>query len=926
MILNPGSVFAHYEIESRIGVGGMGEVYSARDTKLGRHVALKLLTGDFTSDRDRLRRFEQEARATSALNHPNILTIYEIGKFNSSRYIAAELVDGMTLRQFIARGRPKLIETLDIAIQITAALSAAHANGIVHRDIKPENVMVRTDGLVKVLDFGLAKLTEPQKQTPVGPEASTVTNIHTDPGSVIGTIAYMSPEQLRVQDVDSRTDLWSLGVVLYEMIAGHPPFDQPTKSDLIVAILEREPASLTLYSADAAPEVQRLVRKTLRKNRTERYSSARDVSDDLKRIRNNLAVGIDNLPTLGLGVVNESPAAGFASRVVETDEQREQTRPISTAPPTSSADLILNTIKNHRSGVVLAMLVILAFVAGLIWLTNRGKPSPSEISFRKISSSSGLREAALSPDSKYVATVVGDAGKQSILVRQIATSSDVRVAPEIDERYRGLTFSRDGNYLYFLKHEADASDLFQVPTLGGNARKLISNVSTPISISPDGRQLAFVRKKKNEEPALMIANADGSGEAKVQATLSSAVFGTSPDLNNGPAWSPDGKTIACPISSVGEPFHMDIAAVTVSNGSVHIMNARPWYLIGQVAWLSDGSELLMNAELEPPPASTFQLWRLSNSNGEARRITNDAGFYRSVSLNEGSNTLLTTQRYRVSNIWMVSLDNVAQSEQLANSRDKATGGLTWTRAGRIVHASAETGNQDIWSMDEQGRNSTRLSFNDYTEADPVVSSDGRYIVYVGYKQGRGHIWRMNADGTDQRQITNGKAEDSPDISPDGKWIVYHCEESSTDHLCKIPIEGGPPTKLTTETSIQPNISPDGNWLAYFSTDDEENSPWRLTIISMNGKEPSKIFALPAQVCSQCFGPRWTPDSRAVGYIRTTSGVSNIWIQALDESSPKPATNFSDSQIYGFAWSPDGKKLACVRGTASRDLVLISNFR
>jgi eukaryotic-like serine/threonine-protein kinase len=924
MILNPGSVFAHYKIESRIGVGGMGEVYSARDTKLGRHVALKLLTGDFTTDRDRLRRFEQEARATSALNHPNILTIYEIGQFNSSHYIAAELVDGMTLRQFIVRGRPKLIETLDIAIQIAAALSAAHANGIVHRDIKPENVMVRTDGLVKVLDFGLAKLTEPQKQTPVGPEASTVTNIHTDPGAVIGTIAYMSPEQLRVQDIDCRTDLWSLGVVIYEMIAGHPPFDQPTKSDLIVAILEREPASLTLYSADAAPEVQRIVRRTLRKNRSERYSSARDLSDDLKWIRNNL--GIDNLPTLGLAEVRESPAAGFASRVVETDEQREQTRPISTAPPTSSADLILNTIKNHRSGVVLTMLAILALVAVMLWLTNRGKERPSEITFRKISSSSGLREAALSPDGKYVAAVVGDAGKQSILVRQIATSSDVRVAPEIEERYRGLIFSRDGNYLYYLKHEANGSDLFQVPTLGGNARKLISNVSTPISISPDGRQLAFVRKKKNKVPALIVANADGSGETEIHAKLDSSVFSTSVDLNNGPAWSPDGRTIASPISSVGEPYHMDIAAVTVSDGSVRVMNSRPWYLIGQVAWMADGNELVMNAEPDAPPASTFQLWRLSNSTGEARRITNDAGFYRSVSLNESSNMLLTTQSYQVSNIWIVPLHDPASSEQLSNSRDKATGGLTWTRDGKIVHASAETGNQDIWSIDSEGRHATRLSFNEYTEAEPVVSPDGRYVVYVGYKQGTGHIWRMNADGTDQRQLTNGYAEDSPDCSPDGRWIVYHCEETLMDNLCKLPIEGGSPTKLTNQPSIQPSISPDGNWLAYFSTEDEENSPWRLTIISMNGKEPSKSFPIPAQVCTQCFGPRWTSDGRAIGYIHTSAGLSNIWIQPLDESSPKPVTNFSDSQIYAFAWSPDGKKLACVRGTGSRDLVLITNFR
>ena len=321
MTLQPGAHFGHYAVNRRIGAGGMGEVYSARDEILGRQVALKLLTGDLTSDRDRLRRFEQEARATSALNHPNILTIYEIGKTDSLNYIASELVDGMTLRELLARGRPHLIETLDIAIQVTAALSAAHANGIVHRDIKPENVMVRKDGLVKVLDFGFAKLTAPQMESSALPDASTAANILTDPGAIIGTVAYMSPEQLRVQDIDSRTDIWSVGVVLYEMIAGHAPFDQPTKSDLIVAILEHEPALLTLYSADAPPEIQSIIMKTLRKRREERYSSARELSEDLIRSRNALAK-FENLTTLNLG---HGPSTGPHSKAIDTNERTQTT-------------------------------------------------------------------------------------------------------------------------------------------------------------------------------------------------------------------------------------------------------------------------------------------------------------------------------------------------------------------------------------------------------------------------------------------------------------------------------------------------------------------------------------------------------------------------------------------------------------------------
>lgn len=229
-------------------------------------------------------------------------------------------------------------------------------------------------------------------------------------------------------------------------------------------------------------------------------------------------------------------------------------------------------------------------------------------------------------------------------------------------------------------------------------------------------------------------------------------------------------------------------------------------------------------------------------------------------------------------------------------------------------------------MDAKGGGAKRLTFNEYTEAEPVVSADGRYIFFVGYKQGLGHIWRINADGTDQRQLTNGDVEDSPDSSPDNTWVVYHCEESSADNLCKIPVDGGTPTKLTVRQSIKPSISPDGKHVAYFSTDDQESSTWQLTITPLAGVGTTRAFDIPATVCIQCFGPRWTPDGQAVSYIDTRSGVSNIWIQALDETPPRPLTSFSESQIYAFAWSPDGKKLACVRGTTMRDVILVTNFR
>jgi eukaryotic-like serine/threonine-protein kinase len=283
-----GQQVSHYKVVSSLGVGGMGEVYLAEDQRLGRRIALKLLPAQFTTDAERVRRFEQEARAASALNHPNIVTIYEIGRVDSTHFIATEFIDGETLREYVAGRTMKLNEVLDIGIQIASALAAAHADGIVHRDIKPENVMLRRDGIVKVLDFGLAKLAS-QQVPAVDPEGQTRSMVETNPGVLMGTVRYMSPEQARGQEVDAGTDIWSLGVVLYEMVTGRAPFEGETPSHVIVSILERELSPLASCS-EVPVELERIVSKALRKERPERYQTASDLALDLKSLKQELEV------------------------------------------------------------------------------------------------------------------------------------------------------------------------------------------------------------------------------------------------------------------------------------------------------------------------------------------------------------------------------------------------------------------------------------------------------------------------------------------------------------------------------------------------------------------------------------------------------------------------------------------------------------
>jgi predicted Ser/Thr protein kinase len=279
-----------YSLISLLGVGGMGEVYLAEDTRLGRKVSIKTLPSEFTNDKERLRRFHHEARAASALNHPNLLTIHEIGSEAGAHFIAAEYIDGETLRQTLKRGKMKVDEALDVAQQAAFALTAAHREGIVHRDIKPENIMVRHDGIVKVLDFGLAKLLEDHERDMIDHEADTRALVLTDPGKVLGTPQYMSPEQARGQDLDARTDIWSLGVVLYEMVAGRPPFRGETKSHTVVSILEAEPPPLSALAPEAPTELQRIVRKALTKDPDSRYQTARDLMIDLKNLRRELDI------------------------------------------------------------------------------------------------------------------------------------------------------------------------------------------------------------------------------------------------------------------------------------------------------------------------------------------------------------------------------------------------------------------------------------------------------------------------------------------------------------------------------------------------------------------------------------------------------------------------------------------------------------
>ncbi|OLE55574.1 MAG: hypothetical protein AUG51_02550 [Acidobacteria bacterium 13_1_20CM_3_53_8] len=502
MSVMEGTKLGRYEVVQKLGAGGMGEVYLVQDTRLRRPAALKLLPAKFTEDEGRLRRFEQEACAASALNHPNIITIHEVGEADSIHFLAMEFVDGETLRARMKRGGMTLREALNVAVQVAEALTAAHEAGIVHRDVKPENIMLRKDGYVKVLDFGLAKLAE-QRGEVVDTQAPTLAKIETDPGTVMGTMQYMSPEQARGKEVDARTDIFSLGVVLYEMVAGRAPFEGETRSDLLVALLSQEPSHLSSFVEEVPAELERIVRKALRKDRDERYQTVKDMALDLKSLRRELEVGAELERSLAPGATRGgrfSTASGriTASTALDSAERTEQgvQQQTSSIQPGASA-------KRRRVvwiASVLALLIFAGVAFGLykFWGARKSKGQFAEslhnVKVTKLTNNGNAKTAAISPDGKYIVYAMDEGGKQSLWLRQVTVASNIRLIPLADISYVGLDFSSDSNFIYYAAYNGrEPAAVYKIPVIGGPPTKVAGDVRTFISISPDGKRIVTAK-------------------------------------------------------------------------------------------------------------------------------------------------------------------------------------------------------------------------------------------------------------------------------------------------------------------------------------------------------------------------------------------------------------------------------------------------
>jgi serine/threonine protein kinase len=929
--LTPGYTIASYQVISFITRGGMGEVYLAEDKRLGRKVALKRLPSTFTSNDDRLRRFEQEARAASALNHPNIITIYEIRQAAGSHIIVTEYVEGETLRQRLVRAPLTLSETLNIAIQIADALVAAHKAGIIHRDIKPENIMLRPDGYVKVLDFGLAKLSE-QASPAVAAEAPTI-QVRTGSGIVIGTAGYMSPEQARGLSVDHRSDIFSLGAVIYEMLARRKPFEGETPSDTLASILKTEPAPLARVAPGVPPELVRIVNKSLRKDREERYQVVKDLWLDLKALKQEL----EFQDKLDASVGSEASANGTTVMPV-VDATAAMSGPrhtLSGSAISNISESISIEIKRHKIGAALALLAVV-FIVGVAsfgvykWL-HREPPMERfwDTRLSRLTNSGNAIDATISPDGKYIVYVLSDRSSQSLYIRQVSTANDKLIVPPARVGFYGITFSPDGNDIYYiLKVNLDEGTLYRIPALGGAPVKVLDKIDAPVSFSPDGKQFVLVRSNYPSvgETALVIANIDGSGERNLVIKKNPERF--APIFFTGPSWSPDGKLIAASVITVGGRSR--VKTFSVEDGSERELTTETWLYSARVQWLQDMSGVLVVAGDTPISA---MIWHISYPDGRVRRVTNDLNAYRAMGLTQDGKKLITIQSQGVVNLWVVP-DGDARKEirlptgNVASFFSLTGSNVSWTPDGRIVYVSNESGGSDIWLTDPDGKNRKQLTANKGVNVSPVVTVDGRYIVFVLWQEGKKNIWRMNIDGSNPVQLTSGLADSFPSLSPDSRWIIYSALDGAKPTLWRVSIDGGPPIKVTDHVGTNSTVSRDGRSIAFLypESNDPFAPPNRLAIIPFEGGEPSKTFEVPQGGTVLTAIHWWSNDSKSIYYTATTNNVTNIWSLPLDGGPPKQVTDFKDMLVTGFAWSQDGKQLACTRGALMRDAILVTDLK
>ena len=911
-----GQEISHYRIVGKLGSGGMGVVYEAEDTALGRHVALKFLPPELATDAAALERFQREARAASALNHPNICTIYAIEKWEGQHFIAMERLHGQTLDK-ITTGNTDLDTMLDWSIQVADALDAAHSEGIIHRDIKPANIFITNRSTAKVLDFGLAKVAGGKKTaTSMAATAATLDAHLTSPGTALGTVAYMSPEQARGKELDPRSDLFSFGAVLYQMVTGRIPFDGETSAVIFDAILNRNPVSPVRLNPLLPVRLEDIINRALEKDRDLRFQSAAELRSELKRLKRDTTSG----KSVAVSSVSEPLASSAAVTAASTQTPAQ---PVS--PASSSAQVLYGEARKHKLGLILGVGAALLLVIGTVLLLHKWHDaSHQEIPFQhasvsRVTASGKAVQGAISPDGRYVAYVVREGSQRSLWVKQLATGSTVQIVPPANGFYGVPAFTPDGNYVYYPHQSKDNPELFDiyvVPSLGGTSRKIVTNgagagVVSGIGFSPDGKQIAFIRlDPARRETSLVIANHDGSNERVVRQAAEKFL--------GSPSWSHDGKLIALPALNFNHGDDLG-AIIYVSTADGHIAFTPMKSIPLSVLWLPDGRGLMM---LASEKNSQFaQLWYKPYPEGEPVLITHDLNNYSSLSITADGKMLTTNQEEATNTILVGPANDINAAEAISSEKTDLL--FDWTSDGKLV-----VGNEkyQFFMEDASGGNRSQLLPDILTGGFSACGAG--FIVFTRLTtSGALNIWRVDSNGSGLKQLTDGSVDDLANCSPDGKTVLFLRGQGGAPKLMQVSVDGGPPKLIFQPVNGAPIYSPDGKLIAISLTEGAgPASKRRFAVLNAETAAVEQKFEVSSDsdASDTDYPLRWAPDGRSLVYILQKGAVSNLWSQPLSGGAPKQITNYKTDFIKSFAWSKDGKRIAITRNTSARDVVLFSD--